>query len=129
MVGGEPVVALDLLRKEYDEHRALMATLSVSRTVMAELFPTSTHVYVPLPDMNAGFVPTAFTTEEFTAFHRGHTIPVVAEDDPNGPVDIGQNAHIGALKLQEVTVDAMPRLLWVVQPGYYSENVGLELPE
>lgn len=96
---------------------------------MAELFPTSTHVYVPHPDMNAGVVPTAFTTEEFTAFHRGLAIPVVAEDRPNGPVDIRRNANVGAFNQQEVMVDAMPRLLWVVQPSYYSENVGLELPE
>ena len=131
VVGGEPDLALDLLGEEYDVHRAEMATLSiaVASAVMAELFAITTHVYVPYPDVNAGVVPTSFTTAEFIEFHREHTVPVVTDDDPDGPIDFVRNARVGALKLQEVTVDGEPHVLWVVQPGYYSEDFGLDLPE
>ena len=131
MVGGEPTIAMDLLGREYDEHHARMATLSISiaSAVMTELFAITTHIYVPYPDVNVGVVKAAFTTDEFTQFHREHTVPVVAEDDPGSPIDIERSAAVGALKLQEVLVDGKPCLLWVVQPGYYSEEFGLELPE
>ena len=131
MVGGEPVLALDLLGQEYDVHRAQMATLSIAiaSALMAESYMTTTHVYVPHPDVDAGVVPTAFTTEEFMAYHREHTAPVVADDDSDGSIAFVRHARVGALKLQEVSVDGVPRVLWVVQPGYYSEDFGLELPE
>ena len=131
MVGGEPALALDLMGKEYDVHRADMGLLSVAvaSTLMAEMFAITSHVYVPHLDVNAGVVPTAYTAGEFMALHREHTVPVVTDDDPDDPIDIERNARVGALKLQEVTVDGVARLLWVVQPGYYSEEYGLELPE
>ena len=130
MVNGEATLALDILGEEYELHRSQMGLLSVAiaSAVMEETAALIAHVYVPHPDVNAGFIPSVFTAEEFLAYHHDHSIPVVGDDDPD-PIDGEGNARFGALKAQEVMVDDVLHTLWVVQPGFYSEEYGLELPE
>ena len=100
-------------------------TAAASKVASTET--TASHVYAPYTNAGATAVPTEFSVEDFADFHQRYAIPVDAEDDD--PIDFVRNARVGALKLQEVTVDGVPRVLWVVQPGYYSEDFGLELPE
>ena len=94
---------------------------------VASLDAIARYVYTPSYDMDLSAMPTVFNAASFADFHRNYAIPVEAEDDD--PIDIERNAAVGALKLQEVLVDGNPRRLWVVQPGFYSEDFGLELPE
>ena len=84
------------------------------------------HVYVLYPVATPQPVPTAFSLEQFADFHANYAIPL---DAPDGdPIDIERNVRLGALKPTEVAVDGERHTVWIVQPGYYSDDFGLELP-